>query len=129
MLRLLLLLALASRTASAASRWWCSGTAIDSMPEGTTEEELELMRLEQEQAAIKARQEARARGKGPIVTEKLVEAAMIKARDVAHDRVHARQLAERINPPEEAELVPVQALMPAGVVRKMMESSKENDRG
>lgn len=122
MLRWLLLLA-------TTSLWWCSGEAVDSMPEGTTEEEMELMRLEQERAAIEARQLARARGKGPQVTEKLVEAAMIKARDEAHDRVHARQLQERLSPAEEAELVPVQALMPAGVVAKMMQQEKEKNRG
>lgn len=125
MLRWLLLLALISRAASAAGRWWCSGEAIDSMPEGTTEEELELLRLQQEQAAIETRKLARARGKGPVVTEKLVEAAMIKVRDEAHDRVHLRQMDEALNGgAEAAELVPVQAMMPAGIVAKMMEQEK-----
>lgn len=126
MLRWLLLLALTARTIALTDRWWCSGEAIDSMPEFTTDEERALMELEQQKAAIEARAEAKARNLGPMVTTKLVEKAMIKARDEAHDRVHLRQMQEaQITEGEGAELVPVQALMPAGVVAKMMQSEKE----
>lgn len=118
MLRWLLLLA-ASRL------WWCSGEAIDSMPEFSTEEELALLQLEQQKAEIEARASAKARGLGPMVTEKLVEKALIQARDEAHDRVHLRQMQEAQGFGEgEEEMVPVQALMPAGVVARMMEKEK-----
>ena len=127
MLRWLLLLSLISRTASASSPWWCAGEAIDSAPEGMTDDEVKAMALEQEAAALRARKEAVARGKGPRVTEKLVEAAMIKARDEAHDRYHLRQMQEAGMAGEEAaELIPVQALLPAGVVARMMEKEKQN---
>lgn len=126
MLRWPLLLAMLIRTASTSSPWWCAGEALDSVPEGMTTDEVKAMQLEQEAAALRARNEARARGKGPRVIEKLVESAIRKARDEAHDRFHSRQLQDALMQGEEAaELVPVQALMPAGIVAKMM---KEKDR-
>lgn len=122
MLRWLLLLA-ASRL------WWCSGEAVDSMPEFSTEEEILLLQLEQQKAEVEARAAAKSRGLGPIVTEKLVEKALIEARDAAHDRAHLRQMQEAgLMEGEGAEMVPVQALMPAGVVAKMMQSEKEKNK-
>jgi hypothetical protein len=100
------------------------------MPEFSTEDEKLLLQLEQQKAEVEARATAKARGLGPKVTEKLVEKALIEARDAAHDRAHTRHLNEALRPPEEAELVPVQALLPAGVAAKMMQSEKEkNNRG
>lgn len=130
MLRWLLLLAAMSRTASASSPWWCTGDhdKIDAMPEYATDEERELMALEQRKAAIAATAAARAAGKGPLVTAKLVEAAMIKVRDEAHDRVHLRVNNEALAPAEREQLVPVEALLPAGVVADMMQQ-KEKSRG
>lgn len=130
MLRWLLLLALTYRTASASSPWWCTGEhdKIDAMPEYATDEERELLAIEQRKAAIEATGKARAAGKGPLVTAKLVEAAMIKARDEAHDRVHLRVNQEALAPPEREALVPVEALLPAGVVADMMQK-KEQNRG
>lgn len=114
MLRWLLLLA----TASASSLWWCTGhdDKVDAMPEFSTDEEREMLRLAQEIRAIEVRAEAKARGKGPLVTEKLVEAELIKLRDEAHDRVHLRQNEEALAPADMEQLVPVQALLPAGMV-------------
>lgn len=129
MLRWLLLLAAMSRTVSASSPWWCTGDhdKIDAMPEYATDEERELLAIEQRKAAIEATATARAAGKGPLVTAKLVEAAMIKARDVAHDRVHLRVNKEAASPAEREQMIPVEALLPAGVVADMMQ--KEKSRG
>lgn len=129
MLRWLILLALASRTASGVSLGWCTGAhdKVDAMPEFATEEERELLAIEQRKAAIEATAQARKMERGPLVTAKLVEAAMIKARDEAHDRVHLRVTQEAAAPPEREQMIPVEALLPAGVVADMIQ--KEKNRG
>jgi len=127
MLRWLLLLTTLLRMATASSPWWCAGEELDSMPEGATEEEIAAMLAEQKIVEQKTRTWAQEKGKGPLVTEKLVEAAKRKVRDESHDRVHLRQMQGGDIEAEEAELVPIQAMMPAGVVARMLE--KEQNRG
>lgn len=96
------------------------------MPEGATEEEIQRMLAEQQVVEQKTRAWAAEKGKGPLVTEKLVEAAKRKVRDESHDRVHLRQMQGIGNEAEEAELVPIQAMLPAGMVARMMEKENQN---
>lgn len=120
MLRWLLLLATLIRTASSTRSFWCTGEkheAIDHMPAFSTREERELMLLQQEVAATEARALARSRGKGPLVTQRLVEQAKIKVRDEAHDRAHARLLAELGQEQGAVEEVPLPATVAQALKR------------
>lgn len=118
-------------TLLAASPWWCTGedAAVDSMPDGATPEEREALRIALENAEKATRRTAKKLGRGPLVTQKMVEAAQIKARNEAHDRYHARLLDEQRNGPAELEeLVPVQALLPAKLVLGQNAAQEANNR-
>lgn len=115
MIRLLLLLLYFTAT----SPRWCTGkdAPVDSMPDSATAEEIAELKIALQLAKVEAKAKAKSLGRGPLVTAKMVEAAQFKARDEAHDRHHARLLDEQVNGPAEMEqLVPVQALLPAGLV-------------
>ncbi len=114
-MRLLLLLASLVHT----GLWWCTGKALDSTPDFASEAERAQMLADQEKAAIRTRRDARERGKGPRVTEKLIEAAMLRVRDEAHDRMHRRQ---------QSGYPAVEALEEDGVYETVKETQRERQR-
>jgi hypothetical protein len=95
-----------------------------------TEEEEFAMQAMIQASENAARQKAQSLGKGPLVTQQYVEKAATKARDEAHDRFHARMVAEALAPPEELEqMVPVEGMVPLKVLAGLDEKMKKQQEG